>query len=57
MFSFLKFDPVKTLKKKHAKLLEAAVLIQRSGDLKLYASKMEEIEQIELKIAALKNNE
>jgi hypothetical protein len=54
MFSFLKSDPLKDLRKKKSQLLEKAMHIQRSGDLKLYAIKMEEIEAIEKKIDALK---
>ena len=54
MFSFLKSDPIASLRKKKAKLLEKAMLVQRSGDLKLYATKMEEIEKIKNEIEALK---
>ncbi len=54
MFSFLKSDPIASLRKKKAKLLEKAMLIQRSGDLKLYATKVAEIEQLENEIEVLK---
>ncbi len=40
MFAFLKKDPIKNLENKRKKLLEEAMHIQRSGDLKLYAVKM-----------------
>lgn len=53
MFSFLKSDPVKKLEAKRKKLLEEAMHVQRSGDLKLYAVKMEAIDQIEKEIEAL----
>ncbi|MEQ8477813.1 DUF6435 family protein [Fulvivirga sp.] len=57
MFSFLKSDPIKKLQKKKSALLEKAMHIQRSGDLKLYASKMEEIENLEKEIETLKASE
>lgn len=47
MFSFFKSDPTKKLKAKRKKLLEEAMRIQRSGDLKLYALKMEEAEALQ----------
>jgi hypothetical protein len=50
MFNFLKSDPVKKLEKQRANLLEEAMKIQRSGDLKLYATKMEAIDKIEKEI-------
>jgi hypothetical protein len=53
MFSFLKSNPVKKLESKRKKLLEEAMHIQRSGDLKLYAQKMVAIDQLEKEIEAL----
>jgi len=53
MFSFLKSDPVKKLEGKRKKLLEEAMHIQRSGDLKLYAEKMTAIDKLEKEIEAL----
>jgi hypothetical protein len=53
MFSFLKSDPAKKLESKRKKLLEEAMHIQRSGDLKLYAQKMVAIDQLEKEIEAL----
>jgi hypothetical protein len=53
MFSFLKSDPAKKLEAKRKKLLEEAMHIQRSGDLKLYAQKMVAIDQLEKEIEAL----
>jgi hypothetical protein len=52
MFSFFKSDPVKKLQAKQAKLLEEAMRIQRSGDLRLYAEKMVTIDQLEKEIEA-----
>ncbi|MEM6361171.1 MAG: DUF6435 family protein [Bacteroidota bacterium] len=53
MFSLFKSDPVKKLKKKKSQMLEEAMKVQRSGDLKLYAAKMEAIEKLEKEIADL----
>lgn len=55
MFSFLKKDPLKDLENKRKKLLEEAMHIQRSGDLKLYAVKMEAIDQLEKEIENLQS--
>lgn len=54
MFNFLKSDPIKKMEAKRAKLLEAAMHIQRSGDLKLYAEKIAIIDQLEKEIEALR---
>lgn len=54
MFSFLKPDPIKSLEKQRKKLLEEAMHIQRSGDLKLYAVKMAAIDKLEKEIEALR---
>ena len=53
MFSLFKKDPVKKLEQQHARIMEEAMQIQRSGDLKAYARKIEEAEQIAAKIADL----
>lgn len=55
MFSFLKSDPIKSLEAKRKKLLEEAMHIQRSGNLKLYAIKMAAIDQLEKEIEALQS--
>lgn len=55
MFSLFKKDPVKDLENKRSKLLEEAMHIQRSGDLKLYALKMEAIDNLEKQIDALQS--
>lgn len=54
MFNFFKKNPIKSLKTRHEKLLEEAMHIQRSGDLKLYAIKMEEAARIEKEIESLR---
>lgn len=58
MFSLFKKDPIKELNKQRKKLLEEAMHIQRSGDLKLYAVKMEAIDRLEKELDELhqKNN-
>lgn len=55
MFSFLKSNPIKSLEAKRKKLLEEAMHIQRSGDLKLYAIKMAAIDQLEKEIEVLQS--
>jgi hypothetical protein len=54
MFGLFKQDPVKQLEKKRAKLLEEAMHVQRSGDLKLYAVKMEAIDKLEKELETLR---
>lgn len=54
MFGLFKKDPIKALEKKHARLLEEAMTIQRSGDLKAYARKIDEAKKIEDEIIALR---
>jgi hypothetical protein len=54
MFSFLKKDPIQVLENKRKKLLEEAMHVQRSGDLKLYAVKMEAIDKLEKEIEDLR---
>ena len=56
MFSLFKSDPLKKLKKKKSQMLEEAMQVQRSGDLKLYAKKMEAIEALELEIKKLQES-
>lgn len=53
MFNFFKKDPSKKLEKKYLQLMEAARDIQRSGDLKLYAQKIEEAEAVQRQLEAL----
>ena len=55
MFSFLKKDPLRNLNIKRVKLLEEAMRIQRSGDLRTYALKMEAIDKLEKEIESLQS--
>ncbi|MDX1942298.1 MAG: DUF6435 family protein [Saprospiraceae bacterium] len=50
MFGLFKKDKVKELQKQYQKLLEEAMHIQRSGDIKGYALKIAEAEEIMKKI-------
>ena len=54
MFSLFKKDPIQSLENKRKKLLEEAMNVQRSGDLRLYAAKIEVIDNIEKQIDALR---
>ena len=54
MFGLFKKDPTKALEKKHAKLLEEAMQLQRSGDIKNYALKTEEAAAVEKEIEEAK---
>jgi hypothetical protein len=54
MFSLFKTDPIKKLENTRKKLLEEAMLTQRSGDLKKYAFQMEAIDKLEKEIEALR---
>lgn len=56
MFSIFKKDPLKQLENKRKKLLEEAMHVQRSGDLKLYAIKMSAIDQLEKEIEELRKS-
>ncbi len=53
MFGLFKKDPLKKLQKEYKQKSEEAMRIQRSGDLRLYAEAVTELEEIEKKIAAL----
>lgn len=55
MLSFLKPDPIKKLESKRKKMLEEAMQIQRSGDLKKYAFHVEAIDKLEKEIEALQS--
>ena len=46
MFGLFKKDPVKDLEKKYARLLEEAMQLQRGGDIKGYAAKSAEAEEV-----------
>jgi hypothetical protein len=53
MFGFFKKNPTKELEKQHKRLMEEAMAIQRSGDLKAYAVKIDEAEKLMDKIVEL----
>jgi hypothetical protein len=53
MFGLFKKDPIKALEKKYQKLMEEAMQIQRSGDIKGYAAKMAEAEEVQQEIEKL----
>jgi hypothetical protein len=55
MFSLFKSDPVKKLTRKYKRLMEEARDIQRTGDLRLYAQKISQAEDIAQQIEALKS--
>lgn len=55
MFSLFKKDPIKELTAKRSKLLEEAMHVQRSGDLRLYPTKMEAIDTLEKELDALQS--
>ncbi len=54
MFGLFKKDPVKNLQKQYQKLMEEAMQLQRNGDLKGYALKIAEAEEILKKLDALR---
>ncbi len=53
MFSFLKPDPIKKLRKEYDAKLEQGMQAQRKGDIKSYAMLTDEAEKIWNKIEAL----
>ena len=53
MFNFFKKDPIKKLEKRYLTMMEEARDLQRSGDLKAYAKKIAESEELQLKIEEL----
>ncbi len=56
MFNLFKKDPAKELEKKYQKLMEEAMQLQRKGDIKGYAAKVAEAEEVQKAIAALLEN-
>lgn len=50
MLKFLFGDPIKKLVKKHAALLEKAMLAQRSGDMALFARLSSEADKLDQEI-------
>lgn len=53
MFGLFKKDPKKALEKEYKQKSEEAMHVQRSGDLRAYAKLVEELKELEDKIAAL----
>ncbi|MCB0589220.1 MAG: Lacal_2735 family protein [Phaeodactylibacter sp.] len=56
MFGLFKKDPVKKLERQYLKLMEEAMRIQRSGDIKSYSAKVAEAEEIQKRIDELKGS-
>jgi len=56
MFSLFKPDPVKKLKKAHAKKLEQAFHAQRNGDIRGFASITSEAEALKQEIQKLQQD-
>jgi len=56
MFGLFKKDPVKKLEKKYEKLMEEAMNLQRGGDIKGYAKKMGEAEEVQKQIEEMRNS-
>ena len=56
MFSFLKSDPTKKLRKQHAALLEQAMHAQRGGDIRTYSKLSTEAEEIYKKIQEIEES-
>ncbi|MCB0597369.1 MAG: Lacal_2735 family protein [Lewinellaceae bacterium] len=54
MFGLFKKDPVKKLEKEYLKLMEEAMRIQRGGDIKAYAAKVAEAEEVQKQIEELR---
>lgn len=55
MFGLFKKNPTKELEKKHERLMAEAMTIQRSGDLKAYAAKIDEAEKVMDEIVRIQN--
>ncbi|WP_394151191.1 DUF6435 family protein [Vibrio maritimus] len=53
MFSFLKRDPARKLKKRHSMLLEQAMRAQRNGDIRTYSKLTAEAEELFVHIKKL----
>lgn len=54
MFGLFKKDPIQKLEKQYQAIMEEAMHIQRSGDLKAYANKIEAAEKILAEIENLR---
>ena len=56
MFGLFKKDPVKKLEKQYLQLMEEAMRIQRGGDIKAYAAKVAEAEEVQKQIDELRGD-
>lgn len=56
MFGLFKKDPAKKLEKKYLELMEEAMMIQRSGDIKAYSAKVAEAEEVMVELENLKED-
>ena len=54
MFRIFKKNPINKLEKEYAKLMEEAMQIQRGGDIKGYAAKVAQAEEVAKQIDVLK---
>ncbi len=54
MFGIFKKDPIKKLQKEYQSLMQEAMQIQRTGDLRLYAEKIAEADDLLKKIEEMK---
>lgn len=54
MFGLFKKDPVKQLEKEYSRLLEEAMALQRGGDIKGYAAKSAEAEEVMQRIEEMR---
>lgn len=57
MFGLFKKDPTKKLEKKYLALMEEAMMIQRSGDIKAYSAKVAEAEEVMQAIEKMKDEQ
>ena len=57
MFGLFKKDPIKKLEKEYEKMMEEAMHIQRGGDIKAYALKVAEAEELMKKIQQMRDQQ
>ena len=57
MFSFLKPDPIKKLRKHYHARLEQAMHAQRNGDIETYSTLATEADEIQKQIQALESSQ
>jgi uncharacterized membrane protein (DUF106 family) len=57
MFGIFKANPLKKLQKQHAQLQEQAMMAQRNGDMRKFASLTSEAEKIYSEIQALEKSQ